>query len=72
MWTNLCGETRYEFWEGVRMGGRNFQSRPLYNLCQEFGTPQVIGACVHLGCYPYTEDLATITEECERQENSYV
>lgn len=55
------GETHYEFWEGVRISGRTFATRPLFNLCREYGTAQVQAACIHLGCFPYTEDLAAIT-----------
>ena len=72
MWTDACGETHYEFWEGIKLAGRTFNSRPLFNLCQDYGTAQVLGACMYLGCFPYIEDLAAIKEECERQEASYV
>lgn len=72
MWVDACGETRYEFWDGIKINGRTFQSRPLYNLCQEFGDAQVLASCMHLGCFPYVEDLAAIREECQKQEDSYV
>ena len=72
MWTDACGETHFEFWEGIKFAGRTFQSVPLFNLCQEYGTAQVKDACIHLGVMPYAADLAAIKEECERQENSYV
>lgn len=72
MWTDACGETRYEFWEGIKLSGRTFTSRPLFNLCLEYGDAQVREACLHLGCFPYAEDLASIKQECQRQEDSYV
>lgn len=72
MWTDACGETHYEFWEGIKMDGKIFSSRPLYEVCQEYGDGQVRGACLHLGCYPYAADLAAIKAECQRQEEAYV
>jgi len=72
MWTDACGNTHYEFWEGIKLGGKTFTSLPLFNLCQEYGDAQVRDACIHLGCRPYAEDLAAIKEECERQESLYV
>lgn len=72
MWTDACGETHFEFWDGLKFAGRTFQSMPLYHLCQEFGDAQVKGACTHLGVMPYAADLAAIKQECERQEASYV
>ena len=72
MWTDTCGDTHFEFWDGIKMNGRTFVSRPLFALCQEFGTAQVQDACMHLGCFPYAQDLSTIRKECERQEASYV
>lgn len=72
MWIDATGEIHFDFWEGIRLNGKTFKSVPLYALCQEFGSAQVIDACHHLGCYPYTNDLATIRQECKRQEESYV
>lgn len=72
MWTDACGEIHFEFWEGIKMNGRTFRSEPLYHLCQEFGDGQVLGACLHLGCFPYVADLSAIKAECKRQEDSYV
>ena len=72
MWVDACGETHFEFWDGVRLNGRTFKSIPLYSLCQEFGTAQVKDACAHLGCYPYAADLSAVRKECQRQEDSYV
>jgi len=72
MWTDACGETHFEFWEGISLAGRVFKSVPLFNLCQEFGTAQVRDACLSLDLLPYSEDLAEIRNECQRQENSYV
>jgi len=72
MWTDACGNDHYEFWEGIRINGRTFQSRPLYSLCQEFGNARVLDACMHLGCMPHAQDLSVIRAECQRQEDSYV
>lgn len=72
MWTDATGEIHFEFWEGIKLNGKTYQSRPLFNLCNEFGDAQVLDACIHLGCLPYVEDLAAIREECQRQEDSYV
>ena len=72
MWTDACGNDHYEFWEGIKINGKTYQSRPLYALCAEFGDAQVLDACMHLGCLPYVEDLSAIRAECQRQENSYV
>jgi len=63
MWTDACGETHFEFWEGIKFNGKTHKSVPL---------GQVLGACIHLGCPPYIADLKAIKEECERQESSYV
>ena len=72
MWTDALGRDHWEFWEGIKLNGKTYQSRPLFNLCNEFGDAQVLDACIHLGCSPYVEDLAAIREECQRQEDSYV
>lgn len=72
MWTDANGETHFEFWNGIKLDGRTFKSVPLYNVCLEFGDAQVRQACIDLGCYPYTADLAAIREECIRTENLYV
>jgi hypothetical protein len=72
MWTDACGETHFEFWEGIKFAGRTFKSVPLYHLCQEFGDAQVRDACGFLGLMPYVSDLDAIKEECQRQEDSYV
>lgn len=68
MYTDALGNIHFEFWEGIKLEGRTFQSVPLYLLCQEFGDEVVKGACIHLGCRPYIQDLASIREECERIE----
>ena len=72
MWTDACGNDHWEFWEGIKLNGKTYQSRPLFNLCNEFGDAQVLDACIHLGCRPCIEDLATVRAECQRQEDSYV
>lgn len=72
MWTDACGETHFEFWEGIKMNGKTHKSVALYNVCREYGDAQVLDACLHLGCLPYAQDLKAIKDECERQENSYV
>jgi hypothetical protein len=72
MWTDACGETHFEFWEGIKFNGKTHKSVPLFQLCEEFGDGQVLGACIHLGCSPHIADLKAIKEECERQESSYV
>ena len=72
MWTDACGETHFEFWNGIQLDGRTFKSVPLYNLCLEFGNAQVRQACIDLGCRPHIQDLQSIREECIRTENLYV
>jgi hypothetical protein len=72
MWTDATGEVHFEFWDGIKLNGKTFQSLPLFNLCREFGNAQVLKACTDLGCYPYAADLKAIKDECQRQENSYV
>jgi hypothetical protein len=72
MLTDACGNDHYEFWTGITINGKTYQSRPLHALCQEFGDAQVLDACMHLGCLPYVEDLSAIRAECQRQEDSYV
>ena len=72
MWTDALGNNHWEFWEGIKRNGKTYQSRPLFNLCNEFGDAQVLDACIHLGCRPCVEDLATVRAECQRQEDSYV
>lgn len=72
MYVDASGEVHFEFWNGVQMDGRTFKSFPLFQLCLEFGTNHVTEACRHLGCFPYTEDLATIKQECVRTESNYV
>lgn len=72
MYTDALGNTHFEFWQGLKIGGRTFQTLPLFRLCEEFGDAQVKDACDHLGCLPYVADLATIREECQRIENLYV
>jgi hypothetical protein len=72
MWTDACGNDHYEFWEGIKVNGKTYQSRPLYALCAEFGDAQVKDVCAHLGLMPYVQDLSAIRTECQRQENSYV
>ena len=72
MWTDACGETHFEFWEGLAFSGKRFSSLALFELCREFGDAQVKDACIHLGCLPYTADLKAIKDECQRQEDSYV
>jgi hypothetical protein len=72
MWTDGCGNDHYEFWTGITLNGKNYQSRPLFALCQEFGDAQVLDACMHLGCPPYVQDLAVIRQECKKVEASYV
>jgi hypothetical protein len=72
MFTDACGNDHYEFWTGITLNGKNYQSGPLYALCQEFGDAQVLDACMKLGCPPYVQDLAAIRQECKRQEDSYV
>ncbi len=72
MYKDALGNTRYEFWQGIKLGGRTFQSEDLYDLCREFGDAQVKDACIHLGCFPYRDDLQAIREECERIEAMYV
>jgi len=72
MWTDACGKTHFEFWEGIKFAGRTFQSEPLFHLCQEFGDAQVLEACRSLWCFPYQECLSDIKAECQRQEDSYV
>jgi len=72
MYTDALGNTHFEFWEGIKLNGRTFQSLPLFKLCQEFGDAQVTDACHHLGCFPHVADLSAIREECERREAMYV
>jgi hypothetical protein len=72
MFTDACGKTHYEFWEGIKLSGKSFHSVLLYNLCLEYGDAQVRDACIHLGLLPYAEDLSAIRDECQRQEDSYV
>ena len=72
MWTDACGETHFDIWNGIQLDGRTFKSVPLYNLCLEFGNAQVRQACIDLGCHPRVEDLATIRQECLRTEHLYV
>lgn len=72
MWTNSTGEIHFEFWDGIKLNGKTFQSLPLFNLCREFGDAQVLQACIDLGCYPHAADLRAIQDECKRQEASYV
>lgn len=72
MFKDAFGETRYEFWEGIRMDGKIFKSEPLYHVCMDYGNAMVEAACRHLGCYPYVADLSAIKDECKRQEGSYV
>lgn len=72
MWTNACGETHFEFWEGLAFSGKRFSSLALFELCREFGDAQVLEACRVLWCIPIPEALADIKAECQRQENSYV
>ena len=72
MWTDACGETHFEFWNGIKLDGRTFKSVPLFKVCLEFGDAQVKQACIDLGCYPYVEDLTAIRQECLRTEHLYV
>lgn len=72
MYEDALGNIHFEFWEGIKLAGRTFQSRPLYNLCMEFGDAEVKDACIHLGCLPFVEDLQAIKEECERIEKRFV
>jgi hypothetical protein len=72
MYTDALGNTHFEFWEGIKLAGRTFQSVPLYHLCQTYGDAQVRDACIHLGCMPYIQDLRAIADECERVERSFV
>lgn len=72
MHTDALGNTHFEFWQGIKLNGRNFQSVPLFKLCEEFGTAQVTDACHHLGCFPCIADLAAIRKECERREAMFV
>ena len=68
MFTDALGNLHFEFWEGIKFNGRTFQSRPLYEVCQEFGDANVLEACHTLGCLPHVQDLSAIREECERIE----
>ena len=72
MYTDALDTTHFEFWQGIKLNGRNFQSVPLFKLCEEFGDAQIIDACHHLGCFPHVADLAAIRKECERVEAGYV
>lgn len=71
MFTDALGNLHFEFWEGIKFNGRTFQSRPLYELCQEFGDANVLEACHTLGCLPYIQDLSAIREECIRMEPNH-
>jgi len=72
MFKDALGNTHFEFWQGIKINGRTFQSEDLYKLSKEFGDAEILDACMRLGCLPYAADLQAITEECERIENSYV
>jgi hypothetical protein len=72
MWTDACGNDHYEFWTGIKRNGKTYQSRLLYEVCNEFGDPAVIDACNALDLNPNDENLAPIYKECQRQEDSYV
>ena len=72
MYQDALGNTHFEFWQGIKLAGRTFQSKDLFALCQEFGDAQVKDACTHLGCFPYAADLQAIKEECERVEAMFV
>ena len=71
MYTDALGNLHFEFWEGIKFNGRTFQSRPLYEVCQEFGDANVLEACHTLGCFPHVQDLSAIREECMRTEPKY-
>jgi hypothetical protein len=68
MYTDALGNTHFEFWEGIKLAGRTFQTEKLYEVCKEYGSASVKAACIRLGCLPYKDDLEAIKEECERTE----
>jgi hypothetical protein len=72
MWTDACGNDHYEFWTGIKRNGKTYQSRLLYEVCNEFGDAFVADACNVLDLNPNDEHLATIRKECKRVEESYV
>jgi len=72
MWTDACGNDHYEFWNGITLNGKTYQSRLLYEVCNEFGDAFVADACNVLDLNPNDEHLATIRKECKRVEESYV
>jgi hypothetical protein len=72
MFKDALGNIHYDFWQGIKINGKTFDSLPLFNLCQEFGDAQVVEACMNIGCLPYVPDMQAIKEECKRIENLYV
>lgn len=72
MFIDATGSVHFEFWEGIKLNGKRFQSVPLFEMCRTYGDLTVTEACRNLGCYPYAADLATIKEECERIESNYI
>jgi hypothetical protein len=71
MFIDALGKCHFEFWTGLKMAGRTFQSVPLFQVCQEFGDAQVQDACMSLDVLPYDCELAGIKAECQRVEDAY-
>lgn len=60
MWIDAIGDVHFEFWEGIKLNGKTYQSIPLYNLCVEYGEIEVIAAIKDIDLTPEEYNLTKI------------
>lgn len=72
MFTDALGNVHWEFWGGIRLNGRHYQSVALFALCRELGTHLVQQTCVELDTTPNDDNLEILRKEIEQNEKSLV
>lgn len=72
MFTDSLGNVHWEFWEGIALNGRHFESVALFEVCRKHGTWHVKSACIATDKLPYDNDLSEIEKYIERSENALV